>query len=190
MLSPSEICLAIIAGGKGRRLGGVTKALLRWQGRTLLERCLELAPLASQVLLNMNDGAPFARFGLELVPDVADAGSPGGLVSVLLKSRRPWVLAVAPDMPLVGPDVVAPLLEVSAGQQVRGFLREGRIEPFPALYRAELGPEFLARLPEQPSFAQLLAPVQVGSVLLASPSLLDSVNTPQDAARLGVKVSA
>lgn len=189
VLSPSEICLAIIAGGQGRRLGGVTKALLRWQGRTLLERCLELGPLASQVLLNVNDDAPFRRFRLTTVKDVAPVGSPGGLVSALLASRKPWVLAVAPDMPLVGPDVVAPLLDVGAGEDASCFSRDGRLEPFPGLYRAALGPAFLERLGEQPSFVQLLSRVGHRVTEISDRALLDSVNTRADAERLGVRLA-
>lgn len=187
MLSPAEICLAIIAGGQGRRLGGVTKALLRWQGRTLLERCLELAPLASQVVLNVNDGAPFARFKVQVVKDVASAGAPGGLVSALLAAKRPWVLAVAPDMPLVAPDVVTPLLQVADGEDARCFTRGGRLEPFPGLYRASLGARFQARLSGEPSFVQLLSTERLGTVEIDEPGLLDSINTPTDAARLGVR---
>lgn len=104
---------AIIAGGKGTRLGGRVKALLEVDGQTILARQLAvLRPLCAEVVINANDPSPFSGTGLAVVPDqVRDAGPLAGLAAALAVVRAPWVLAVASDMPYLQPALLALLLQ-------------------------------------------------------------------------------
>jgi molybdopterin-guanine dinucleotide biosynthesis protein A len=186
----SELTLAILAGGEGRRLGGVAKGLIEIEGRTVIERLLALAPLAREVLLVANDPAPYARFGLRTVADVvAGKGAPGGVHAALAQARAPRVLAVACDMPFVTPEAIAPLLEAPARDVV--VYGDGRIEPFPGLYAAHLASEWAARLDEAPSlqslcrhFAHTLVPRERLRAVDPQGRALLSINTPEDLQRL------
>jgi molybdopterin-guanine dinucleotide biosynthesis protein A len=193
-----DVTLAVVAGGKGARLGGVAKGLLEVEGRTALERLAGLAPGLGlgEVLLVANDAAPYARFGLRTVADVvAGKGAPGGVHAAMVGARTEWVLAVACDMPFVEPKAVRVLLG-TRGPEVDAvcFTVAGRPEPLLAVYRAALADawgEVLQR--EDPSLRALLSrcrarflPEEALRRVDAEARSVCSVNTPEDLARFGV----
>jgi molybdopterin-guanine dinucleotide biosynthesis protein A len=187
ILTPAEVTLAIVAGGRALRLGGAVKGLLVVGGERCIDRVARLAPLAHEVVLNVNDAAQFPELAFRRVADVEPGrGAPGGVVSCLLAAATPWVLVVAADMPFLTAEGVRPLLVASDGADVVAFERDGRLEPLCALYRASLGAPWRARLPQNPSLQDLMASVRCTAVAAPSPHLLDSLNTPQDLARHGV----
>ncbi|MCA2980171.1 MAG: molybdenum cofactor guanylyltransferase, partial [Myxococcaceae bacterium] len=102
MVLVAHITLGLVAGGQARRLGGHPKGVLEVHGRPVVAWLLDLAEGFSGVLLGANDPAPYAAFGLDAVADVTPGkGAPGGVVSLLLAAKTPWVLCVACDMPFV-----------------------------------------------------------------------------------------
>jgi molybdopterin-guanine dinucleotide biosynthesis protein A len=118
----------ILAGGEARRLGGIDKALLELDGRSLLERIIErLLPQAAPIALSANgDPARFAPFGLPVLPDGAFAGQ-GPLAGVL--AGLDWaaaqgaeaLLTVPGDTPFIPPVLAAalappPACAMSAGR--------------------------------------------------------------------------
>jgi molybdopterin-guanine dinucleotide biosynthesis protein A len=196
VIDRTDITLGLVAGGQGRRLGGVAKGLVEVGGAPVLTRLLELGEGLHAVLLGASDPAPYAAFGLQSVPDVVPGkGAPGGVVSLLLGAKTPWVLCVACDMPFVRPRDVARLLEqADEGLEVvvgsrRGAVREPAsatldpsIEPLFGLYRAALGASWRPRLEHDPSLRALVASARWRAVEF-DPEVLDSVNTPDDLAR-------
>jgi len=155
-----DVTLAVIAGGKGERLGGVAKGLLEGEGRPVLARLLELGRRFEEVLLVANEPGPYAGFEVRTVGDVVRGrGAPGGVHAALAEARTPWVLAVACDMPFVEEGAVRRLLE-ERGEEVDAvcFTVGGRVEPLLGVYRRELAEpwgEVLKR--EEPSLRSLLS---------------------------------
>lgn len=101
----------VLAGGLSSRMGR-DKALLPWQGRTLLEhmRGLLLHAGAQRVWVSGNYPA------FSGIPDrVARCGPLGGLHSVMqqMPDGRAWVVAV--DMPLLAPRLLHRLAEEGQG---------------------------------------------------------------------------
>jgi molybdopterin-guanine dinucleotide biosynthesis protein A len=198
----ADATFAVIAGGLGRRLGGVAKGLLRREGRTLLEGQLELARSLefAEVLLSTSRPEPYARFGLRTVPDaLPDRGAPGGVHAALAAARTPWVVAVAADMPFVGsPAVLALLGARTASAELICFQVGGRLEPLLAAYRAELAPRWELLLRAEPlSFARLFEHFRTlvlpeEALIAVDPSLASvvSVNTPEGARAAGVELPA
>lgn len=98
----------ILAGGRGRRMGGVDKALLTIGGETLIARAISRArPQVSELLINANgDPARFAQFGLPVIADRV-GGFQGPLAGVLagldwIRENRPnakWLATFACDCP-------------------------------------------------------------------------------------------
>jgi molybdopterin-guanine dinucleotide biosynthesis protein A len=195
-----EVTLAVIAGGRGERLGGVAKGLLEVEGRPVLARVLDLGRLLGDVLLVANDPAPYARFGLRTVADVVRGrGAPGGVHAALVGARTEWVLAVACDMPFVSEAAVRVLLGARGpGLDAVCFTVAGRVEPLLALYRGALaGPWGEALKAEEPSLRSLLS--RCRATFLPEDSLravdaelrsLVSVNTPEDLGRHGATLPA
>jgi molybdopterin-guanine dinucleotide biosynthesis protein A len=192
----TDVTLAVVAGGQGRRLSGVPKGLLTLQGRTVLERLLDLAPLFADVLLVANAPEPYTRFGLRTVADVVpDRGAPGGVHAAMTAARTGWVLAVACDMPFVSPAAARVLLEARAPElDAVCFTVAGRVEPLLAVYRTSLsGPWGEALRRHNPSLRGLLAACRARllpeeALRAVDPQLrsLVNVNTPEDLERHGL----
>jgi molybdenum cofactor guanylyltransferase len=102
------VAAAIIAGGKGLRLGGVVKPLLVVDGRRIIDRQLAiLRPLFDAIVVVARDTAALvgASIDVEVVTDREgpDFGPLAGLDAALawLPSRFQSVVCVAGDMPFL-----------------------------------------------------------------------------------------
>lgn len=104
----------VLAGGLGRRMGGVDKGLQLLQGRPMAAHVLErLAPQVNALLINANQnsdayaalGAPYEA---RVIPDLIGgfAGPLAGLQAGLTAARTPLVLTVPCDSPFLPPDLV------------------------------------------------------------------------------------
>lgn len=123
------IAAVILAGGGGRRLGGMDKALLPLAGKPLLMHVLKrLRPLSGRILLSAN-GNPsrFAPFALPVIADAVPGRGPlGGIAAAAAEcvQRWPdvqWLLTVPVDTPLLPDDLVEQLAqarEVASGQAI------------------------------------------------------------------------
>ncbi len=103
----------ILAGGLGRRMGGVDKGLQELQGRPMAAWVIErLAPQVDELLINANQNAErYAEFGHRVVPDrIPDfAGPLAGLHAALSAAMHPWVATAPCDSPFLPADLVARL---------------------------------------------------------------------------------
>lgn len=134
----------ILAGGLGRRMGGVDKGLQLFQGRPLVAHVIErLGTQVDRLLINANrNRAIYTCFGPPLVADTIEgyAGPLAGLHAGLLACRTP-LLAMAPcDAPRLPPDLVARLhaaLDL-AGTQIAVAWTAGQMQPVFLLCRQEV----------------------------------------------------
>lgn len=120
----------ILAGGQGRRMGGVDKGLRELRGKPMIEWVLErFAPQVDSVLINANQNLElYARFGHPVICDEIGgyAGPLAGLQSALSKARDPLVATVPCDSPFLPPDLVTRLAAaLQAGQAQLAVARTG-----------------------------------------------------------------
>ncbi len=108
----------ILAGGRGRRLGGVSKALLSVGERRIIDRQLTtLRSVVDHVAIVADDHMQFADLGVPVWPDTLPGAGPlGGILTALLNATTSQVLVVAGDMPFLNTRVLTHLLE--AGRRV------------------------------------------------------------------------
>ena len=103
----------ILAGGLGRRMGGVDKGLQNLNGRPMVQWVLaRLAPQVDTVLINANQNlARYGEFGCEVLPDrIPDfAGPLAGLHAALSHATSPLLVTVPCDSPFLPADLVARL---------------------------------------------------------------------------------
>jgi molybdenum cofactor guanylyltransferase len=103
----------ILAGGLGRRMGGVDKGLQLLNGRPMAARVLaRLAPQVDEVLINANQNLErYALLGCRVVPDRLGgyAGPLAGLHCGLTEARHELVATVPCDSPFLPEDLVARL---------------------------------------------------------------------------------
>jgi molybdopterin-guanine dinucleotide biosynthesis protein A len=191
----ADVTFAILAGGKARRLGGLPKGLLLREGRPVLAHLLALAPRFHETFLVTEDATAYRDFAVRAVSDVVPGrGAPGGVHAALVHATTPWVLAVAADMPFITTEVVERLLaERGEAVDAVGFEVKGRLEPLLALYRTRLAGAWETALREGPSFPQLWKTLRARVLPEAVLEAVDegcravrSVNTPEDAAALGI----
>ncbi|HEX6734356.1 MAG TPA: molybdenum cofactor guanylyltransferase MobA [Azonexus sp.] len=103
----------ILAGGLGRRMGGVDKGLQLLAGRPLAAHvAARLAPQVDELLINANQNAEaYAAFGHPVVADriAGFAGPLAGLHAALSAARHPLVATAPCDSPFLPADLVARL---------------------------------------------------------------------------------
>ena len=198
-----EDCTGVLlAGGRAKRLGGIPKGLLRVEGEPIAARSLALLRgLFAEVLLVTSTPADYAALGAALdvvtVPDLLTGrGAPGGLHAALSAARTGWVFAAACDMPFLAEAPIRLLAAQRAGVSAVLVRAGGRLEPLHALWsRACLAPlaGLLADAGARPSLRALAAAVparivEEAAFRAADPEgrALSNVNTPEEAARLGL----
>lgn len=193
--------IAILAGGASRRMG-VDKAALILQGRTLLDRAIDVALAVSPNVLVVGGEAGRRRAGDEdagrpesgphaevrfVADDLPGQGPLGGLVTALRHSGTS-VLAIACDMPWLTSEALRWLIELDgeihadAPQLGTVTTWHGQLEPLFSIYRPACLPLMEARLArgeralhrfiQASGFRTLDVPAWVGEQLA-------NVNTPE-----------
>lgn len=144
----------VLVGGRGRRMGTVEKALLEFEGKTILERLLEsLFRVVDEVILSVRDKNQEEKFRpvLEKFPareirfcfdTLEDAGPLEGIRAGLLESRAEYSFVCAGDMPFVNSRVVDLLFEKASGHDAAlPKWEDGKFEPLHAVYSKKMIPE-------------------------------------------------
>ena len=103
----------VLAGGLGRRLGGVDKGLQELRGRPLVAHVIErFAPQVDELLINANRNRErYAAFGQRVVADLIPdfAGPLAGLHAALSAAAHPLVATAPCDSPFLPADLVSRL---------------------------------------------------------------------------------
>ncbi|HYV48869.1 MAG TPA: molybdenum cofactor guanylyltransferase [Myxococcaceae bacterium] len=197
-----DATLAILGGGKGKRLGGAPKGLITLHGRTILELQLVLLPAFTEALFVATDPSPYATLlaahpEVRVVPDlIPDKGAPGGVHAALAAARSEWVVTLACDMPFVTPKVIQLLLSERAPDvDVVAFQAGGRLHPLLAAYRASLHAAWGRALATDPPLRLLIGKFRArllpeDRLQRVDPKLrsLEGINQPADLARLGASL--
>src|SRR5258705_11713790 len=103
----------ILAGGQGRRMGGVDKGLKVLRGKAMVAWVIErFAPQVDEVLINANQHLDvYARFGYRVIPDEIGgfARHPAGLQRGLSEGSHPLRATAPCDTPLCPADLMPSL---------------------------------------------------------------------------------
>ena len=146
-----DLAVAIVAGGTGRRMGGVHKALIEVDGVAIIERQLAvLRQIASDIVVAANDSEPFAGLGVPVIPDRAEGAGPiAGILAALMWSPAGRVLCVACDMPFLDPGVLRLIASrASADVDIAAPRIDSRPQPLCAVYSRRCAPVVSRRLGE------------------------------------------
>ena len=120
----NQITGMILAGGQGRRMGGVDKGLKTFRDKRLVEHAFErLAPQVAGVIINANQNlGSYRELGVRVVSDAIEgyAGPLAGLHAGLSVSKRPYLATVPCDSPFLPADLVSRLFSAldEAGAEV------------------------------------------------------------------------
>ena len=116
------IAAVILAGGLGRRMGGVDKGLIEYQGRPLIEWALAaLMPQVDQLVISANRNLDtYAAYGQRVLPDTLPdfPGPLAGVLAALEAVQADWLLVAPCDTPHLPPDLATQLLDAALHQNV------------------------------------------------------------------------
>ena len=148
--TPERITGLVLAGGLGRRMGGVDKGLSLLDGEPLVEHIIRrLAPQVGQLIINANQNHDiYAGFGYPVVGDriTGYAGPLAGLEAGLAACTTPYLLTVPCDSPFLPADLVSRLAAcLTAHKASIAVARTGeQLHPVFSLIRSDELPELQA----------------------------------------------
>ena len=148
--TPERITGLVLAGGLGRRMGGVDKGLSLLDGEPLVEHIIRrLAPQVGRLIINANQNHDiYAGFGYPVVGDRIEghAGPLAGLEAGLAACTTPYLLTVPCDSPLLPADLVSRLAAcLTAHKASIAVARTGeQLHPVFSLIRSDELPELQA----------------------------------------------
>ena len=144
MITRSEVTGIVLAGGLGRRMGGVDKGLVELDGKPMAAHAIaRLAPQVATIVVNANRNADrYAALGYPVVSDDVGgfAGPLAGLHAGLSRTRTPYAVTVPCDSPFLPDDLVARLGDALARDDAQLAVARTFDQPHPvfALVRADL----------------------------------------------------
>lgn len=113
----------VLAGGRGQRMSGVDKGLVRIAGRLAIEQVLDrLRPQVGEVVINANRNLDlYEKLGHPVVPDALPdfQGPLAGMLSAMMAVSTDWILTVPCD---------GPLLPLDLFERLQGSLISARAE--------------------------------------------------------------
>jgi molybdopterin-guanine dinucleotide biosynthesis protein A len=154
-LDEASITLAVLAGGKGSRMG-FPKAQIRIQGRPILGQLMQRICWRGPRLLVTAPGRTRPQgcdaFEREVVDPVVDQGPLRGMLTALDACKTEVLIAITMDMPWILRDQLlhlAAALTAAPGAAAimlrRGPDENDQLEPFPSIYRRHPASEIVRK---------------------------------------------
>ena len=164
----------VLAGGEARRFGG-DKALVEFDGETLLARAVNAVSAARHIVVVGEQRG--AITGVEWTQESPAGGGPVAALAAGLAAigpdAEPLVAVLASDLPFVDPGAVKSLIEAAGGRDGAVSVDEGdNLNPLLAVYRT---PRLRSVLSANASLT--------GAALLRVLSVLELAEVPLRAAR-------
>jgi molybdopterin-guanine dinucleotide biosynthesis protein A len=147
-----EVTAVILAGGKGRRMGGEDKGLLELNGRLLIDYIIDaLRPQSGHIIINANRNLD--RYRASGYPVVADMlgdhfGPLAGMATGMQAATTPLLLVVPCDSPFI-PAQLCSMLRIELekkGADISVAYDGTRIQPVCSMLRCKLLPDLLSYL--------------------------------------------
>ena len=179
----------VLAGGRSSRMGR-DKALLEWNGSTLLGHACEAVNRAAGSAVIVGDPVRYGGLGYAVIEDqFRGAGPLGGVHAALTSTEADWNLVAACDMPGLAAEPLRMLLgQVARFPGAHAIIPEigGRPQPLCAVYHRRCLPRMEQALMEG-RFKIMLAIAEADAVRLPveNEGLFRNVNTPEEWTALG-----
>jgi molybdopterin-guanine dinucleotide biosynthesis protein A len=180
------VAVAILAGGRARRLGGGHKGLITVGGIAIVARQLAalraLGTRVGECFIVANDADAYSGLGVRVVPDLQpDRGPLAGLEAAFAASDAAQLLLFACDLPFID---ARPLLDAPPAAVVVARAGAGAIvQPLHARYARSIVPRLEAQLAADRLRLFDLVDALEPRYVDVDPRALFNVNTPEDLAR-------
>lgn len=151
----SQITGLILAGGEGRRMGGVDKGLQPYQGQALVDHVLaRLLPQVSGIIISANRHLDdYRQRGWPVIVDDVQRqgksnfiGPLAGVLAGMRQSSSPWLLTCPCDSPNLPLDLCRQLAAAVGSAPLACAWQNGKAEPAFMLIRTDVAPQLDAYL--------------------------------------------
>jgi len=131
----AKVCCAILAGGKSSRMG-TNKALIKLNGRTLIERVVAKVDQSNaKPIIITNKPEDFMFLKLPSFPDVIkNVGPLGGIYTALKHCNTTHCLIIACDLPFLTKELIRLLYDQGLSYDVLAIDAGNGVEPLCAVY--------------------------------------------------------
>jgi molybdopterin-guanine dinucleotide biosynthesis protein A len=140
-IAANAITGLVLAGGMGRRMGGVDKGLVPLDGRPMVAHVLErLSPQVGALVINANQNLDrYADFGYPVAPDEVGgfAGPLAGLHAGMTRAATAYVATAPCDSPFLPADLVARLAAAMARESAQLAVVHTFAQPHPVFALVE-----------------------------------------------------
>jgi molybdopterin-guanine dinucleotide biosynthesis protein A len=189
-LEISDVTLAILAGGQGRRMG-LPKSNLQIACKPILEYLLDQFAWPGPTLLvtspGRDDPPGWQRFDRQVADPIAEQGPLRGLLTAMENCSTELLVVTTVDMPEICREQFQWLISRVCLTNCEGLMLRrsgGRIEPFPLACRRRTLPIIQRRLFENRNSIRSLADDLIFEVEDADakwdPKIWTNLNTPDD----------
>ncbi len=188
MIDPNDITALVLAGGKGRRMGGRDKGLLPFGAGLLVGHVIDaIAPQVGAVLVSANrNRSEYEQFGYPVVADPLDdfQGPLAGFLAGLERMRTNYLLTLPCDAPVIVPDLAQRLAAglVDANAEIAVAHDGERLQPVYALLHHRVLSGLRQALKDGERKIDRWYPRHAWTRVDFSdvPTLFSNINTPED----------
>ena len=192
MVNRSQITAVVLAGGRGRRMGGADKGLIELNGRPLIKHVLAaIAPQVAAVIVNANRNLDrYAGFGYPVVRDdlAGFQGPLAGFAAAMAAAATPYILTLPCDGPLLPADYLQTMSAALENDDAELAVAHNgnRLQPVYALLPCTLRPSLVAYLNNGDRKIDLWYATQRMALADFShcPEVFRNINTPDERDRL------
>ncbi len=190
-INSSSVTGVILAGGKGRRMGGIDKGWIQLDGATLIQRALKaLSPQVDSMLISANRN--IERYQALGYPVVADAmsdfqGPLAGFSTAMAIADTDYIVTIPCDTPCLPSDLVSRMFtSLGHGYQLSVAHDGQRLQPVFALIPVFLLPDLQAFMQQGGRKIDLwyARHAMITADFSHCQACFDNLNTPQQLAAL------
>jgi molybdopterin-guanine dinucleotide biosynthesis protein A len=147
-----DVTGVVLAGGRGKRMGGVDKGLVNLHGRPMVMHVIDaLRPQVGRIIINANRNVDkYEALGYEVISDIVGDyfGPLAGMASAMQAASTAYVLTVPCDSPMIEDDLAVRLYRALAHEKADASIAHDgeRVHPVFALLKRDLLPSLQSYL--------------------------------------------
>ena len=147
-----DITGVVLAGGRGKRMGGVDKGLVDLHGRPMVMHVIDaLHPQVGGIIINANRNADqYEALGYEVISDIVGDyfGPLAGMASAMQAVSTAYVLTIPCDSPMIEDDLAVRLYRALEHEKADASVAHDgeRMHPVFALLKRDLLPSLQSYL--------------------------------------------
>jgi molybdopterin-guanine dinucleotide biosynthesis protein A len=189
LIRKEQISGVVLAGGKSSRFGS-DKSELIVNGKTLLERSLDLMRSCFSEICISTNNPQHAKYGFTTIEDAKkNLGPLGGIYSVLENIQTEYAFFISLDMPFLTLQTIEKMVAKISGQDVIVPKSDWKIEPLCGIYRKSIVKEIENQIEKRDyKLLNLYKNLDVEFINFAASEKFININSPADYQKYASKI--